>query len=92
MTLFNPAFFNAAWTYLSSGSPPLIAQFGIANAALLLLFMHQRGRKSKVDYRVMRPQLQMLTGAVNAIILFGETIYPMVQHAFAPFKGLISFI
>jgi hypothetical protein len=92
MNVFNPIYFNSAWTYLTNGNPPPILVFAIANAALLLLFIFFRARKSKVDYRRSKKQLQALTVLANTAILFGDSFMTTMQHAFQPLKGMLNYL
>jgi hypothetical protein len=92
MNLFNPSYFNSAWAFLTSGSPPLIIILVLANAAFMLLFMYYRGRKNKVDYIIIRKQLQLMMALANTVILFGDSILPAMQNGLRPFQGLIDLI
>jgi hypothetical protein len=92
MNIFNPLYFNSAWTYLTNGNPPPILLFALANGALLLLFMYFRARKSRVDYKRTRSQLQILTVLANTAILFGDSFMLTMQNGLHPLKGMLNFL
>jgi hypothetical protein len=92
MNIFNPIYVNSAWTYLISGDPPPLLLLAIANGVMLFLFLYYRGKKSKVDYKKTKSNLQIVTVLANSVILFGDSFTSTMQNAFYPLKGMLNFL
>jgi hypothetical protein len=89
---FNSPAYNSFFTFLTTGSPSLLTQFAIANAALFMLFIYFRGKKTKLDYQRTKGQLQFLTVIANAGILFNEPLMASMKNALHPFRGMLDFL